>query len=89
MYKGKGLPNKEKKPLQTIFAQQLPKFIWSYGAIPTKFVGYIICKCCQQHILSSLLSQPWAAAVVVCRRASYISTPRMGAGPAYSGNTIN
>lgn len=74
--------------MAALFAYPLLKYIWQYGSKPTKFVGYNIYSCCQQHISFLLLLQLPAVAAVVCRRASYLSTPRMGAGPAYSGNSI-
>jgi hypothetical protein len=46
---------------------------------PTKFVGYYKLLC--SSILSTGYLFVYAAPAVVCRRASYNSLPRMGAGP--------
>jgi len=79
------LPNQEERRQQIGFNLLITKKIWPFQINPTKFVGYFIQLCFQQHI-SSLVKLPLAVVAVVCRKASYNLPPRMGAGPTYSGN---
>jgi hypothetical protein len=85
MYNANGLPNQEKKGQTGLSVYQVLKNIWPYPFKPTKFVGYNICSCSQQHISPLLKQQLSVVVVVVCLKASYSSTPRMGTGPAYTG----
>jgi hypothetical protein len=83
MYRGNYLPNWEKNHRGEGFNISLMKKIWPFALIPTKFVGYLFDLCTKQHI--SPFSKPQFPAVVVavvCRKASHIILPRMGAGPA-------
>jgi hypothetical protein len=85
MYKADSLPNQEKKGKSGHLAHQALKNIWQYPSKPTNFVGYYSYSCWQQHISPLLKQQLSVVAVVVCLKASYSSTPRMGTGPTYTG----